>query len=191
MAEETSTKANGADTTPSKASSTKKPKKVREKRTAKKKTSGKKAAKKRSAKKTAAAAKKTASKATGKRGRAPRKALRVLLLEQAHPDWSGAKIASEVPCTPNFAYKVTSKAVRGRYEDALTALSEEERKGLLSAPVMETKKTKAKTKTVKAVVAKTEQQSEAELVSVVASFKRAVRFLGTHHARMLLEEFEQ
>jgi hypothetical protein len=53
--------------------------------------------------------------ATGaKKGKPPEKAQRVSDLMAQHPDWTKAKIAEAVPCTPGYVYSVMRGTGKGR-----------------------------------------------------------------------------
>jgi hypothetical protein len=191
MTEESGSTTNGADSATSKpttgkaraakkAGSRKKTAKKKTKASAKKRTGATKTAKK-SAKRTPQPKGNLASKEKGKPGRSPDKAMRLLLLEQKHPDWKTTDFVREVPCVTNFVYNVRKKK-RAYYEQQLSALGEEDRAKLLAGPILNTKGGKKN----RATHSRTPQQGDGEAV-----FRRALRLVSIERARQLLDQYEK
>lgn len=212
---EASTKAaSGKKGSPRKGASKPKVKKSTVKKSTTKKKIPKKSASKKSGSKKGAAKKAAggARRTDARRGKPPLKALRVLLLDEERPGRSGAEVAREVACVPNFVYNVRAERKERGYDKLIEALSAEQRQKLLTERIplkgeATQRPAAAKPKPVPSEKRDGGQASElgarngspaqvGNRIPAVSGtpdveFRRALRNVGLNRARQLLEAFER
>lgn len=175
--------------------------KAKSKKSAAKKKAAKKSGPKKGAKKTVAKKKTaTASGSGSKRGKDPRKAMRLILLDEQNPGRSGPEVAGEVACTTNFVYKMRKE--KGKYTKEIAALSPEDRNVLLTERIPLRGEAEGSPKAVTATrpsaspvngnaAAPASNTPRTATGDSVGDFKRALRLIGLDQARKLLDAFER